>query len=128
MVCILEEDPFNFQDALSSFDANFWKEAINDEMNSLESNETWLLVDLHLGWKQSVVFEWYVIHMRSILLYLNNTRYKIEHPSDAYLATSGYTLSITRGVVCWNKWYRLSPLWKVSGMRTLEKTNKEASR
>ena len=40
MVCILEEDPFGFQEALSSLDANFPKEAINDEMDSLESNET----------------------------------------------------------------------------------------
>jgi len=41
--------------------------------------------------------------MRSNLLYLNGTRYKIEHPSDEYLANSGYTLSITGWVVCWNK-------------------------
>jgi len=51
MVCILEEDPFGLQEALSSLDANFQKEAINDEMDSLESNETWLLVDLHHGCK-----------------------------------------------------------------------------
>jgi len=36
-------------------------------------------------------------------------------------------LSIIVGVVCWNKWYWLSPLWNVSGMRTLEKTSEEAS-
>jgi len=28
MVCILEEDPFGLQEALSSLDSNFWKEAI----------------------------------------------------------------------------------------------------
>ena len=56
MVCILEEDPFGLQEALSSLDANFQKEAINDEMDSIESNETWLFVDLHHGCKQSVVF------------------------------------------------------------------------
>jgi len=33
-------------------------------------------------------------------LYLNGTRYKIEHLSDEYLATIDCTLSITGGVVC----------------------------
>jgi len=54
--------------------------------------------------------------MRSNLLYLNGTRYKIEHASNEYLATSDYTLSITIGVVCWNKLYWLDPLWNVSRM------------
>lgn len=27
-------------------DASFWKEAINDEMDSILSNQTWVLVDL----------------------------------------------------------------------------------
>jgi len=40
MVYTLEEDPYGLQEALSSLDANFWKEAINDEMDSLESNKT----------------------------------------------------------------------------------------
>jgi hypothetical protein len=59
MVCILEEGPFGLQQALSSLDANFWKEAINDG-DSLESNETWVLVDLHHGCKQSVVFGFWI--------------------------------------------------------------------
>jgi len=42
MVCILKAYLFGLQEALSSLDANFWKEAINDEMDSLESNETCL--------------------------------------------------------------------------------------
>jgi len=50
--------------------------------------------------KYPMVLEWYMIQMRNILLYLNGTRYKIEHPSDESLATSGYTLSIVGGVVC----------------------------
>ena len=36
---------------LSSPDSSFWKEAINDEMNSIISNNTWKLVDLPLGCK-----------------------------------------------------------------------------
>jgi hypothetical protein len=36
---------------LSSRDADFWKEAVNDEMDSILSNNTWVLVDLPLGSK-----------------------------------------------------------------------------
>ena len=37
--------------ALTSPDAIFWKETINDEIKSLISNRTWKLVDLPLGCK-----------------------------------------------------------------------------
>ncbi|GAU50608.1 hypothetical protein TSUD_410180 [Trifolium subterraneum] len=47
----LNEDPANLQEALSSMDADLWQEAINDEMDSLESNKTWHLVDLSPGCK-----------------------------------------------------------------------------
>ncbi|KAK2429298.1 putative mitochondrial protein [Trifolium repens] len=47
----LEEDPSNLSEALSSLDADLWQEAINDEMDSLESNKTWHLVDLPPGCK-----------------------------------------------------------------------------
>ncbi|XP_070009682.1 uncharacterized mitochondrial protein AtMg00820-like [Nicotiana sylvestris] len=36
---------------MSSSDAAFWKEAIDDEMDSIISNNTWVLVDLPLGSK-----------------------------------------------------------------------------
>ena len=36
---------------MTSIDAEFWQEAINDEMESLESNNTWHLVDLPPGCK-----------------------------------------------------------------------------
>ncbi|GJW26004.1 retrovirus-related pol polyprotein from transposon TNT 1-94 [Tanacetum coccineum] len=36
----LEEDPSNLQEALTSLDVDMWQEAINDEMESLESNRT----------------------------------------------------------------------------------------
>ncbi|GAU49932.1 hypothetical protein TSUD_408340 [Trifolium subterraneum] len=47
----LNEDPANLQEALSSKDADLWQEAINDEMDSLESNKTWHLVDFPPGCK-----------------------------------------------------------------------------
>ena len=36
----------NLKEALTSPDAIFWKEVVNDEMESLISNRTWKLVDL----------------------------------------------------------------------------------
>ena len=50
-VCNIEENPQNLKKALTSPDAMFWKEAINDEMESLISNRTWKLVDLLPGCK-----------------------------------------------------------------------------
>ncbi|XP_050889384.1 uncharacterized protein LOC127094619 [Lathyrus oleraceus] len=36
----VEEDPINLQEVLSSLDADLWQEAINDEIESLETNKT----------------------------------------------------------------------------------------
>ncbi|CAL2270360.1 unnamed protein product [Prunus armeniaca] len=47
----LEKDPTTLQEALSSLDVDLWQEAINDEMDSLESNKTWHLVDPPPGCK-----------------------------------------------------------------------------
>jgi hypothetical protein len=46
-----EDDPKSFSEAMSSRDAAFWKEAVNDEMDSILSNNTWVLVDLPLSSK-----------------------------------------------------------------------------
>ena len=46
-----EEDPKCFNKAMSSRDAAFWKEAVNDEIDSILSNNTWVLVDLPPGSK-----------------------------------------------------------------------------
>ena len=42
----MEADPKTFDEAMKSHDASFWKEAINDEMNAIMGNNTWVLVDL----------------------------------------------------------------------------------
>jgi len=47
----IEEDPKTFNEAMSSRDASFWREAVNDEMDSIISNQTWILVDLPPGSK-----------------------------------------------------------------------------
>ena len=47
----IEEDPQNLKKALTSLDTILWKEALNDEIESLISNRTWKLVDFPSGCK-----------------------------------------------------------------------------
>ncbi|GJV80550.1 zinc finger, CCHC-type containing protein [Tanacetum coccineum] len=47
-----EDDPKTFDEAMKSQDVAFWKEAINDEMDSIIGNNTWVLADLPPGFKQ----------------------------------------------------------------------------
>ena len=42
----VEGDPLTFSDAMASQDSGFWKDAIDDEMQSIMGNNTWVLVDL----------------------------------------------------------------------------------
>ena len=43
---MLENEPQTFKEAMSTPEAPFWKEAINDEIESIMKNHTWELVDL----------------------------------------------------------------------------------
>ncbi|GJS09127.1 zinc finger, CCHC-type containing protein [Tanacetum coccineum] len=45
------EDPQTYSKAMKSHDSSFWKEAANDEMDSIIGNNTWILVDLPPGSK-----------------------------------------------------------------------------
>ena len=56
----IEENPQNLKKALTSPDSIFWKEAVNDEMESLISNKTWKLVDLPPGCK-TIGCKWVLI-------------------------------------------------------------------
>ncbi|GKB04105.1 zinc finger, CCHC-type containing protein, partial [Tanacetum coccineum] len=47
----VENDPKNFDEAMKSQDVAFWKETINDEMDSIMGNNTWVLADLPPGCK-----------------------------------------------------------------------------
>ncbi|GJZ86982.1 zinc finger, CCHC-type containing protein [Tanacetum coccineum] len=47
----IEEDPRTYDKAMKSWDAAFWKEAINDEIGSIIENNTWVLSDLPPGCK-----------------------------------------------------------------------------
>jgi hypothetical protein len=46
LVYTLVEDPLSLKETISSLDSELWQEAINDEMDSLDSNEIWHLVEL----------------------------------------------------------------------------------
>ena len=48
---IVEDDPKTFEEAMKSQDVAFWKEAINDEMDSIMGNNTYVLTDLPPGCK-----------------------------------------------------------------------------
>ena len=51
MILNMKDDPKTFHQAMSSKDASFWKEVVNDEMDSILSNNTWVLIDLPPGSK-----------------------------------------------------------------------------
>ena len=57
MVIYLEEDPKTYTEAIALRDSGFWKEAVNDEMDSLLSNGTWILVDLPKG-TRPISYKW----------------------------------------------------------------------
>ena len=44
-------DRVTLEEAYKSSDYELWQEAVNDEMDSLQSNKTWKLVDLPTGCK-----------------------------------------------------------------------------
>ncbi|GJT78385.1 zinc finger, CCHC-type containing protein [Tanacetum coccineum] len=47
-----ENDPKTLDEAMKSQDVAFWKEAINDEIDSILGNNTWVLADLPSGFRQ----------------------------------------------------------------------------
>ncbi|KAK4397659.1 Retrovirus-related Pol polyprotein from transposon RE1 [Sesamum angolense] len=47
----VEGDPKTFTEAMTSRDVAFWKEAVNNEIDSLLENNTWVLTDLPPGSK-----------------------------------------------------------------------------
>ncbi|GJR69676.1 zinc finger, CCHC-type containing protein [Tanacetum coccineum] len=47
----IKEDPKTFDEAMKSRDVAFWKEAVDDEIESIMENNTWVLSDLPPGCK-----------------------------------------------------------------------------
>jgi hypothetical protein len=48
---ITNDDPRFFKEAMDLEDGNLWKRAMDEEMESLDKNEAWDLVDLTIGRK-----------------------------------------------------------------------------
>nr|GEW12412.1 zinc finger, CCHC-type [Tanacetum cinerariifolium] len=48
----VEDDPNTFDEAMKSQDVAFWKKAINDEMDFIMGNNTWVLANLPPGFRQ----------------------------------------------------------------------------
>ena len=48
---LLENEPYTFNEAMSTPEAPMWKEAVNSEIESIMQNHTWELVDLPSGSK-----------------------------------------------------------------------------
>jgi hypothetical protein len=51
IVYLVDDTPSNIEEAYSSPDADFWKEAIRSEMNSIISNGTWEVIEHPYGCK-----------------------------------------------------------------------------
>ncbi|GJY86711.1 hypothetical protein Tco_0500737, partial [Tanacetum coccineum] len=53
-----EDDPKTFDEVMKSQDVAFWKELINDEMDSIMGNNTWVLADLPLKGTEEIQLEY----------------------------------------------------------------------
>nr|AAU90333.1 Putative gag and pol polyprotein, identical [Solanum demissum] len=119
------DDPLTLKEALSSHDSIFWKEAVNDEMESLISNKTWKLVDLPPGCKTiGCKSENDVINQKEYASIIGSLRYVTDctRPDIAYAvgvlgrftskpdwntlsgdycSTTGYVFTLGGGAVCW---------------------------
>jgi hypothetical protein len=51
IVYLVDDTPSTIEETYSSPDANFWKEAISSEMDSIMSNETWEVIERPYGCK-----------------------------------------------------------------------------
>ena len=45
----IDSDPNSFKESMESQDAFFWKEAVQDKIDSIMKNNAWVLVDLSPG-------------------------------------------------------------------------------
>ena len=61
-----EGDPKSYKEVMASRDSAFWKKAVNDEIDLILSNNTWVLVDLPTGSKP-IGYKW-VFRKKNIIL------------------------------------------------------------
>ncbi|GJV20603.1 zinc finger, CCHC-type containing protein [Tanacetum coccineum] len=77
-----EDDPKTFDEAMKSKDVAFWKETINDEMDSIMGNNTWVLADLSPGCKP-LGYKW--IFKRKLKMDMKITLLNGELDEEVYM-------------------------------------------
>ena len=102
---LIDDEPKTYEQAMSSIDASFWKEAVNSEIESIMSNHTWELVDLPKGSK--------AINCKWIFKKKRKTDGSVER-YKARLVVKGFTQKF--GV---DFFYTYSPVTKIATIRTL---------
>ncbi|GKC71273.1 zinc finger, CCHC-type containing protein [Tanacetum coccineum] len=123
----LDEDPQTYSEAMKSHDSSFWKEVVNDEMDSIIGNNTWILVGLPPGSKAIKRLSrhtsspgkehWDAVNR--VFKYLKKTMdYGLEYSGDPsvlegytdaswiteqedYASTSGWIFTLGGGAVSW---------------------------
>lgn len=81
-------DPVTYKDAMTGDNSDDWKAAMDDEMSSLNKNETWILVDLPQN-KKSINNGW-----------IYKTKYKTNRDVDRY--------KVRLVIKCASSWNRFS--------------------
>ena len=79
---MLNGEPQMFQEAMSTPHAPYWKEAIDNEIDSILSNHTWELIDLPKGHK-AIENKW--------VLKIKSKADRIIERYKAHLVAKGYT-------------------------------------
>ncbi|GJU62134.1 hypothetical protein Tco_1243969 [Tanacetum coccineum] len=116
-----EDGPKTFDEAMKSQDVAFWKEAINDEMDSIMGNNIWVLVDLPSGCKPlgcKWIFKRKLKYHKTIDCYGINSQsdYSSDGCEDSFLcytdaswisnskdnsSTSGWVFLLCGGAISW---------------------------
>ncbi|GJV63736.1 zinc finger, CCHC-type containing protein [Tanacetum coccineum] len=99
----VEDDPKTFDEAMKSQDVAFWKEAINDEMDSIISNNTWVLTDLPPGCRP-LGCKWIFKESRSLIIHQMDVKTAFlngELEEEVYMNQPlGFILSGNENKVC----------------------------
>ena len=74
IVAFNDHEPSFFEEAVNSSDARSWIEAMNEEINSLNVNDTWTLASLPKGCKP-IAFKW-IYKLKEEIKKYSQLRYK----------------------------------------------------
>lgn len=105
ITCLLENEPQNYREAMSSPEAPLWKEAINAEVESILQNHTWELVDLPPG-NKPLGYKW--IFKKKMKADGSIDKYKARLVAKGYKQKEGLDYFDT-----------YSPVTRISSIRTL---------